>query len=90
MSQPTASPEQPNAYFDNPNVLYEAGVFQGPATDPTSRGQNWMLLRERDSPEAPFDITTVNTLMIPRDDDGNLLERDFEVAVQARLDQLIG
>jgi len=63
-------------YVDNPNVLYEAGVFQG-LVDDTNRSNNWLLIREKSSPEPPFDIGTFNTLIVPRDDQGTL-EPEFE------------
>jgi hypothetical protein len=88
LSQPSSGADGPR-YVDNPNVLYEAGVFQGLANLPTRSGHPWMLIREKDSPEAPFDITTFNTLVVPRDDRGELLERDFESEFKKRLDALL-
>lgn len=91
LSEPSGSADSDGpTYTDNRNVLYEAGVFQGIALDPTSRGQNWMLIREKASPEAPFDITTVNTMIVGRDEAGGLLEREFELEVEARLKAFIG
>lgn len=85
-----AQPESPDAtvYVDNPNVLYEAGVFQGLGAQ-TSRSENWLLIREENAPDPPFDLGTVNTLLVPRED-GQLLSEEFETRVNDRIENLFG
>lgn len=75
-------------FYDNPNVMYEAGMFQGLAHDVTQRAWNWLLVREPDS-LAPFDLTTVNMLLVPRNDDGSLMVDDFKMELGKRLANLV-
>ena len=77
-----------HAFFDNPNVMYEAGMFQGLANDVTQRATSWLLVREPDS-LAPFDISTVNMLLVPRHKDGSLKVRKFNEALSQWLTNLI-
>ena len=86
LSQPDGEDEDGRPqYADNPNVLYEAGVFQGLAADSTSGTKHWLLIREPASPQAPFDIMTVNTLIVDRDDTGDLDGGKFGTRVRERL-----
>ncbi len=75
-------------YVDNPNVLYEAGLFQGLGGGP-SRIEHWLLIREKISSDTPFDLETVNRLEVPRGANGELLGEDFKKAVRARLEKLV-
>lgn len=75
-------------FYDNPNVMYEAGMFQGLANDVTRPARSWLLIREPDS-MAPFDIITMNLLLIPRNDDGALNRVEFSAEMGNRLAGLI-
>jgi hypothetical protein len=75
-------------FYDNPNVMYEAGMFQGLANDVTQRAKGWLLIRESES-MAPFDIITMNLLLVPRDDAGNFKKSEFVTELANRLATLV-
>ena len=77
-----------HAFFDNPNVMYEAGMFQGLVNDVTQRATSWLLVREPDS-LAPFDISTVNMLLVPRKKSGSLKKSEFTESLSKRIANLI-
>lgn len=57
-------------------------MFQGLAHDATQRAWNWLLIREPDS-MAPFDLVTVNMLLVPRNENGSLKKGEFMTELKA-------
>jgi hypothetical protein len=56
------------AYIDNPNVVFESGMLQAQTNDYADEDEpaGWIPIRERNSPQAPFDFASERMLMVPR------------------------
>ncbi len=65
-------------YKDNPNVLFEAGMFQALTKEPTSPVFGWIPIREKESSRIPFDFASDRILIIPRLHTGQLNKESFE------------
>jgi hypothetical protein len=76
-------------YQDNPNVLFEAGMLHVLSYTDQNSSEGWLPIRERKSPELPFDFATERILMVPRLQDGSLNVPDFENELRQRLDTLL-
>lgn len=63
-------------------------MFQGLVNDFTQRATSWLLVREPDS-LAPFDISTVNMLLVPRKKSGSLKKSEFTESLSQRIANLI-
>jgi hypothetical protein len=87
------SPDDPNRYFDNPNVLFEAGMFQMLHQLRDSAGDSdvarWVPVREpmELTTPLPFDIAGDRVLVVPRhletgEVDTEKLAESFRGAIQ--------
>lgn len=76
-------------YIDNPNVIFEAGIFYGLSkiNDTTTLG--WIPIREKDSPKLPFDFSTERLIVVNRRADGNLQEAIFLQDIKGRINKII-
>lgn len=76
-------------FRDNPNVLFEAGMFHGRSDEMASSPKSWLPIREEDSPDIPFDFAQQRILWVKRDDDGKLKDEIFERDLSLALFELI-
>jgi hypothetical protein len=78
-----------NLFVDNPNVIFEAGMFH--ALTSSSDGQSrWIPLREERSEAPPFDFAADRLLKIGRKTNGQLNEQAFRSEIKKRLNALLG
>lgn len=76
-------------YVDNVNVVFEAGMFHGRVDEITPVPASWVPIRERRSPDLPFDFAQERLLWVERDKSGVLRTRLFAAALRGRLDGLL-
>ncbi len=81
------SDESPK-YRDNPNVVFEAGMFHGRGNHTTGTS-DWLPIRELDSPPSPFDFANERMITVPRDKNGNLCEERFKDDLRRRINSLL-
>lgn len=85
LSEPTG---EPGCYTDNPNVVFEAGMFHALTSD--QQGQTrWIPIREKGVTPAPFDFAHDRMLMVPRDDQARLNTQKFRTELTKRLESLL-
>ena len=85
LSEPSG---EPGRYTDNPNVVFEAGMFHALTSD--QQGQtNWIPIREESGAPAPFDFAHERMLMVPRNPDGTLNTQKFQSELRKRLKILL-
>jgi hypothetical protein len=68
LSERQASGNGELQYIDNPNVVFESGMLQAQTNGYTSEDEpaGWIPIRERNSPQAPFDFASERMLIVPR------------------------
>lgn len=71
-------------YRDNLNVLFEAGMFHV-----LGEGGAWIPVREQDAPSPPFNLHDLNTVFVPRNEDGGLDAPEFEEKLSNFVRELI-
>jgi hypothetical protein len=80
-------------YFDNPNVVFEAGMLHArtAVNDAGDTGEpaGWIPIRELSSPPAPFDFAAERTLNVPRFENGSLNENRLREALKDRVAKLL-
>ena len=76
------------AFGDNANVLFEAGMLFALKHQANSVPASWIVVRESEAlgGPAPFDLASERMVIVPRDEDGNLLESDFQTALTEAID----
>jgi hypothetical protein len=74
-------------YRDNPNVLFEAGMMQALSMEETPRA--WLPIRERDSPDAPFNLAQQRMVIIDRNENGDLMKAKLHSDLQAQLNAIL-
>ena len=84
-----SEPVEGNEYQDNANVLYEAGMMQALVNSGGASLRGWVPIRERASPDVPFDIAAERILPVPRAEDGSLDADEFAKGLKARLEALV-
>jgi len=72
------------SYKDNSNVVFEAGLYQGRDNNP-----NWILIREKNSEEIPFDFHNFRRIDVPRDSNGDLKQETFREELKNALNSMI-
>lgn len=65
-SEPNFSENAAEKYIDNPNVLFEAGMLHALTNSPIGTPENWIPIRENNSPNAPFDFAQQRILKVTR------------------------
>lgn len=75
-------------YSDNSNVLFEAGIFESCHRMGTVGPIAWIPIREQQSTKFPFDLAGLNTVIIDRDDHGQMRPESVDV-FQKRLDTIL-
>ncbi len=89
-SEPTTAPDDPAHKFrDNPNVVFEAGMLQALTNSPNAEPTGWIPVREKSSPDAPFDFAAERILTVDRLHDGELNEDAFQERLEDRVASLL-
>jgi len=76
----------PHKYQDNPNVLIECGMLY--ALRESRQIQNFLIIREEDSPPTPFDINSEYMLIVPRHN-GLLNRQKFRDRLEGHIRNLV-
>ena len=76
-------------YWDNPNVIFEAGMLHAYTNTDADQPRYWIPIREALSPPMPFDFAAQRTVLVPRLGDGTLELAEFERRLVDRLAALI-
>ena len=76
-------------YVDNINVVFEAGMFHGRVHEITPVPASWVPIRERQSPDLPFDFAQERILWVERNKSGTLKTKSFVPALRRTLDALL-
>jgi hypothetical protein len=74
-----------SGYRDNPNVLFEAGVLYSLRQARRGPLRSILLVRERNAPKIPFDLSTEYMVYVPRSGDGRLQFEKFRSDLRAYL-----
>jgi hypothetical protein len=89
-SEPDTAPNDPkHKYRDNPNVVFEAGMLQALTNSPNAQPTGWIPVREKSSPDAPFDFAAERILTVDRSQDGELNEDAFQEKLKDRVANLL-
>ena len=75
-------------FIDNPNVLFEAGMLHVLTESQTDASANWIPIREKNSPNIPFDFAQERIIEVIRLDQGTLNRDDFKDQLTRRLKDL--
>jgi len=76
-------------YWDNPNVIFEAGMLHAYTNTEADEPRYWIPIREAQSPPMPFDFAAQRTVLVPRLEDGTLEQVEFRNRLAERLAALI-
>ncbi len=79
-------PEHEGRFFDNVNVVFEAGMLHGRSDGNSAYPATWIPIREENSGPAPFDFSSERTILVPRKNgsvDGRKLAASLRVIVEA-------
>jgi len=76
-------------YIDNPNVIFEAGMFQSLTNSPREKPIGWVPIREEKSPPPPFDYGSDRILIIKRLNDHSLNQQAFGADLKRRISALL-
>jgi hypothetical protein len=89
-NEPATAPDDTKHKFrDNPNVVFEAGMLQALTNSPNVEPTGWIPVREKSSPDAPFDFAAERILTVDRLRDGKLNEDSFQERLKGRIDSLL-
>ena len=72
-------------YWDNPNVIFEAGMLHAYTNTDADQPRYWIPIREAESPPMPFDFAAQRTVLVPRLADGTLDTAKFQSLLDERL-----
>lgn len=95
LSEPTPNSRSgEKAFFDNANVVFEAGMLHALTSanesQDGSQPTGWIPIRELDSPTAPFDFAAERTIFVPRWETGELDETRLLEVLSKRVHKLLG
>ena len=76
-------------YFDNPNVIFEAGMFQSLTNSPGEKPIGWVPIREKESPAPPFDYGSERILLVERSNNNSLDDEKFVRLLNNRISNLL-
>jgi hypothetical protein len=93
-SEPVADGDGDGArYDDNANVVFEAGMLHARTlfSSDTEGGEpaGWIPVREKASPDPPFDFAAERILVVPRTEDGELIEPQLSQLLTRRVEALL-
>lgn len=83
-NSPSTSQTPQSNYVDNPNVLIEIGMMLSMQSE-----TNLIIIREKNSPDIPFDLVAQKRIEVVRDNSGNLQEENFKYELKGSLDSLL-
>jgi Predicted nucleotide-binding protein containing TIR-like domain len=86
-SEPVKDAE--HRFQDNPNVLFEAGMLHSLTNSPDERPSGWIPIREKESPQVPFDFATERMEIVPRTGSGEVIEERLRTSLRGRMDRLL-
>lgn len=69
--------EAVHRFRDNPNVLVETGMLHMVTSSDSASDTGWIPIREKDSPDVPFELGNQRMVLIERDSDGNANIEEF-------------
>jgi hypothetical protein len=75
-------------YTDNPNVLYELGMFRGLLRARSEPARGAIIIREQDSPVAPFDLLPYRRIDVPRSSAGSIDHEKLRQEVKRYIEAL--
>lgn len=78
------------AYKYNPNVVFEAGMFQVIAPPSSNGKRGWIPIRENNSPGTPVNFITQRGIIVPRSKDGTLDKEAFSEELKDLIDDHLG
>ncbi|MDJ0676521.1 MAG: nucleotide-binding protein [Calothrix sp. MO_167.B42] len=84
-----SEPNMNHDYQDNPNTLFESGMFQALSNEPSSPVFGWIPIREKEGLRIPFDLASDRILIVPRLKTGELNSEYFCRELKERIDALI-
>jgi hypothetical protein len=76
-------------FRDNPNVIFEAGMFHGRTEATHAVPSKWIPVREKDSPKPPFDFAQERILLVERNKDSSLKEKVFANKFREMVDAML-
>jgi hypothetical protein len=65
-------------YIDNVNVIFEAGLIQAQSKDYDGLQNNWIPIREKSENKIPFNFASERNIIVPRNDNDELINNEFE------------
>jgi len=81
-------PQQKDHFIDNPNVLFEAGMLHALTESQIDMSANWIPIREKNSPNIPFDFAQERIIEVERLDHGTINRESFKEQLTRRLKDL--
>jgi hypothetical protein len=90
LSEPAPEGAGPG-YIDNPNVVFESGMLQAQTNDYAGEDEpaGWIPIREKNSPQAPFDFASERMLIVPRAAGGELDKQRLAEELRQRVKWLL-
>ena len=85
LSEKDASDE----FADNRNVIFEAGMFHGRREETSAVPTRWLPVREKDSPNPPFDFAQERILLVERNKNGDLKQKVFAKDFRDRVEAML-
>jgi hypothetical protein len=77
-------------FIDNPNVLFEAGMLDYLVNSSSSAPKDWIPIREKNSPQAPFDFAQQRMVFVERSSDSQKIkEKELRNELFARLSDFL-
>jgi hypothetical protein len=76
-------------FRDNPNVLFEAGMLFALRTSKRSPVRALLLVRERDAPDTPFDLSAEYMVVVPRQSDRSLNKEAFRTRLTHQIGKIL-
>lgn len=73
-------------FLDNYNVVFETGIMQ--CLTRLNKMRKYILIRERKSPDIPFNFNAERMIFVPRDEHGKLMRENFMNSLQLTFDSL--
>ena len=89
-SEKVSTEKGPTCYYDNPNVIFEAGMLHGRSANNTKFPATWIPIREQESTATPFDFSAERTIMVNRRNgkSGKVLKGALVRSLRERVDAL--
>ncbi len=76
-------------YHDNPNVVFEAGMFHGRVDEITTVPSSWIPIREKQSADLPIDFAQERILIPERTRSGALKTAVFANLLRQQLESML-